>query len=303
MLSYFQAILLGALQGITELFPVSSLGHVVIIPALFGWHNLVAAESARESYYLAFVVVLHVGTAVGLFVYFRDEWFRIIPAFFKTLSTRRIETPDQRMAWLLGIATIPIGITGLALEKVLRTHFLKPLPASIFLTVNGVILLLGEQVRRRAKARARAQAKASTLAPATPERTGEKPGRALDTLNFREAVVIGASETFALLAGISRSGITMVVGLARGLNYEDAARFSFLLATPVILLAGALKIPDLLGPLGDHVRAQAVVGGLFAAVTAYISTRYLVRFFQSRNLAPFGIYCLVAGVLCILRFA
>ena len=305
MLTYFQAIILGALQGVTELFPVSSLGHVVIVPALFGWHNLVAAEWAPESYYLAFVVVLHVGTALGLFVYFRDEWLRIIPAFFKTLTTRRIETPDQRMAWLLGIATIPIGITGLALERVLREHFLKPLPASIFLTANGVVLLLGEQVRRRAKARALAQdAPAPPAAPAAAgRRKTERPGRRLDTLNFREALVIGAAETFALFAGISRSGVTMVVGLARGLNYEDAARFSFLLATPVILLAGLVKIPDLIGPLGDHVRAPAIVGGLFAAVTAYISTRFLVRFFQSRNLAPFGIYCLVAGALCILRFA
>ena len=301
MLTYFQAILLGALQGITELFPVSSLGHVVIIPALFGWHNLVAAESAPESYYLAFVVVLHVGTALGLFVYFRDEWLRIIPAFFKTLSTRRIETPDQRMAWLLGIATVPIGITGLALERVLREHFLKPLPASIFLTANGVILLLGEQVRRRAKARASTLAPSGTQ-PAAGGRKGERPGRRLDTLNFREALVIGVAETFALFAGISRSGITMVVGLARGLNYEDAARFSFLLATPVILLAGLVKIPDLVGPLGDHVRMPAIVGGLFAAVTAYLSTRFLVRFFQTKNLAPFGIYCLVAGALCILRF-
>ncbi|MEA2567876.1 MAG: undecaprenyl-diphosphatase [Actinomycetota bacterium] len=297
MLSYFQAIVLGLLQGVTELFPVSSLGHTVLLPALLGWNNLVRAQSASESFYLAFVVALHVATAIALFIFFWKDWVRIIRGFFRSLARRRIETPDERLAWLLGIATIPAGITGLALEHALRTQFAKPLAASIFLTVNGLILLAGEQVRRRAGVR-----KLATV-PAGPSASGPEPGRQLDTLEYKESLVIGVAQVAALFAGISRSGVTMVAGLVRGLNHEDAARFSFLLATPLIFAAGLYKVPDLLGPLGNGVRSQALVGAVFSGVAAYLSTKFLIKFFETRSLLPFGIYCLVAGGLCILRFA
>jgi len=297
VLSYFQAIVIGLLQGVTELFPVSSLGHTVLLPALLGWNNLVRAQSAPESFYLAFVVALHVGTALALFLFFWRDWVRIIKGFFQSLVRRRIETPDQRLAWLLVVATIPAGITGIALEHALRTQFAKPLAASIFLTVNGLILLAGERVRRRANVQ-----KLATV-PATGAATGPEPGRQLDTLDFRESVVIGVAQVGALLAGISRSGITMVSGLVRGLNHEDAARFSFLLATPLIFAAGVYKIPDLLGPLGSGVRPQALLGAACAFAAAYVSTKFLLKFFETRSLLPFGIYCLVAGGLCILRFA
>jgi undecaprenyl-diphosphatase len=177
VLSYFQAIVLGLLQGVTELFPVSSLGHTVLLPALLGWNNLVRAQSAPESFYLAFVVALHVGTALALFLFFWRDWVRIIKGFFRTLAKRRIETPDERLAWLLGVATIPAAITGLALEHALRTQFAKPLAASIFLTVNGLILLAGERVRRQAGVR-----KLATV-PAGAPATGPEPGRRLDTLD------------------------------------------------------------------------------------------------------------------------
>jgi undecaprenyl-diphosphatase len=223
---------------------------------------------------------------------------RIIRGFFRSLVRRKIETPDERLAWLLGIATIPAGIVGLALEHKLRTQFAKPLAASIFLTVNGLILLAGEQVRRRAGTQQR------VMASTTPSQgTGPEPGRQLDTLEYRESVVIGVAQIAALFAGISRSGVTMVAGLVRGLNHEDAARFSFLLATPLIFAAGLYKVPDLLGPLGNGVRAQALVGAVFSGVAAYLSTKFLIKFFETRSLLPFGIYCLVAGGLCILRFA
>jgi undecaprenyl-diphosphatase len=297
VLSYFQAIVLGLLQGVTELFPVSSLGHTVLLPALLGWNNLVRAQSASESFYLAFVVALHVATAIALFIFFWKDWVRIIRGFFRSLARRRIETPDERLAWLLVIATIPAGITGLALEHTLRTQFAKPLAASIFLTINGLILLAGERVRRRAGVQ-----KLATV-PAGASVTGPEPGRQLDTLDFKESAVIGVAQIAALFAGISRSGITMVAGLVRGLNHEDAARFSFLLATPLIFAAGLYKVPDLLGPLGNGVRAQALVGAVFSGVAAYLSTKFLVKFFETRSLLPFGIYCLVAGGLCILRFA
>jgi len=295
VISYFQAIVIGLLQGVTELFPISSLGHSVLVPAWLGWHTITNAQST-ESPYLAFLVMLHVGTALSLLVYFRADWVRIIRAFFRTLKTRALQTPDERMAWLLIVATIPAGLTGIVFEHKLRTLFAKPLAAAIFLTINGVILLFGDWVRRRSAVR-----KLVTTHATAHSRSEE--GRRLDTLDFKEAVAVGIAQIGALFAGVSRSGITMVTGLARGLDHEDAARFSFLLATPIILAAGLYKIPDLTGHLGNGIRGQALVGGAFAAVAAFVSVRFLIRFFQTRNLLPFAIYCLVAGGISIIRFA
>jgi len=286
LLSYFQAIVIGLLQGVTELFPVSSLGHSVLVPGWLGWDKLVNAQSAGESFYLAFVVALHVATAIALLIFFREDWIRIIGGFFRTLRTRRIETADERMAWMLVVATIPTGVIGLIFEHKLRTLFSKPLAAAIFLTINGAILLLGERFRRR-----------------PPVRGGREEGRRLDTLDTKEAGLIGVAQVGALFAGISRSGITMIAGLFRGLSHEDAARFSFLMATPIILASGVYKVPDLMGHLGDGVRSQALVGAVFAGVAAYISVRFLVRFFETRTLTPFAIYCLAAGAISIIRFA
>jgi undecaprenyl-diphosphatase len=294
--TYFQAIVIGLLQGVTELFPISSLGHSVLLPAWFGWDKVVNAQSASESFYLAFLVALHVATAIALFIYFRKDWIAIIRAFFRTLRTRRLETPDERLAWLLIVATIPAGLTGLALEHALRTLFAKPLAAAIFLTVNGVILFFGERYRRRAEVRKLVREHATT-------HTLTEEGRQLDTLDFKEAGAIGIAQIGALFAGVSRSGITMVAGLARGLDHEDAARFSFLLATPIIFAAGVYKLPDLFGHLGDGVRGQALVGSIFAGIGAYISVRFLMRFFETRNLMPFAIYCLVFGAISMIRFA
>lgn len=297
MISYFQAIVIGLLQGVTELFPISSLGHSVLLPAWLGWDHIVSAQSADESFYLAFVVALHVATALALLVYFRDEWIRVIGGFLRTMRTRRIETADERMAWLLVIATIPAGLAGLALEHSLRTLFAKPLAAAIFLTLNGLVLLAGERVRRRAAVR-------NVIAShATVRSEGGEEGRRLDTLDLKEAGVVGVAQIGALFAGISRSGITMVAGLARGLDHEDAARFSFLLATPIILAAGVYKVPDLAGHLGDGIRGQALVGAIAAGLAASISVRFLIRFFQTRNLLPFAIYCLAAGLVSVVRFA
>ena len=295
MLSYFQAIVIGLLQGVTELFPISSLGHSVLLPKLLGWDSLAKAQSQSESFYLAFLVALHVGTAIALFIYFRQDWVRIIRAVLRTLVTRRIETPDERLGWLLVVATIPAGITGLLFEHELRTVFAKPLAAAAFLTVNGMLLLAGERYRRRAQVRELVAANATT-------QSETEVGRRLDTLNFREAVAVGVAQIGALFAGISRSGITMIAGLARGLDHEDAARFSFLLATPIIFGAGLIKLPDLFGHLGNGVRGQSFVGALVAGLAAYASVRFLMRFFETQTLWPFGIYCLVVGGVCILLF-
>ncbi|MBV9471962.1 MAG: undecaprenyl-diphosphate phosphatase [Solirubrobacterales bacterium] len=291
LISTFQAIVLGVLQGATELFPVSSLGHTVLFPTLFGWHTVVHWQSQPESPWLAFVVMLHVGSAVGLLIYFWRDWVAIIGAFFGTLSKRRIETPTERLAWLIVTATIPVGILGLVLEHPVRVALAKPLAASIFLVVNGAILLAAERYRRRSEVRELAL------------REGAKAdgARRLDTLEYKEAGVIGVAQSSALIAGISRDGVCMTAGLVRGLDNSDAARFAFLLATPPILAAGLYKVGDLTGPLGNGgVRGAAFLAAAFAAATAIVTVHFLTRYFKSRNLTPFAIYCLVFGAAMVI---
>lgn len=205
------------------------------------------------------------------------------------------------MAWLLIVATIPVGVVGLAFEHSLRTLVTKPLAAAIFLTVNGVILYGGEQLRRRQ--RARNERAMTTPTAGSSIATTHRVGRSLDELTLRDDLVIGTSEILALFAGISRSGATMVTGLIRGLDHEHAARFSFMLATRVILAAGLYKLPDLLGPNGSGVRGQIIVGSLVAGVSAYGAIRFLERFFRSNTLNPFALCCVVVGALSIVRFA
>lgn len=317
MLSYFQAIVIGLMQGVTELFPVSSLGHSVLVPAWIGgsWNTLVTQSSTGDSGsspYLAFIVALHVATALALLAFFWRDWVRIIRGFFRslrpTLAERRIvaRDSDERLAWLLVIGTIPVGITGLALEHTFRTLFAKPLAAAIFLTVNGLMLFAGEWLRRRAPID---EEDREVRVPdvAAPVRTAAqptiRPNRRLATLHYGEAAVIGLFQTLALLAGVSRSGITMVGGLARGLSHRDAARFSFLLATPVIFAAGVLKLPSLAGPAGSGIHGQVLVGALAAGVAAYVSVKWLTRWFETRTLTPFAIYSLIVGIISVAHFA
>ncbi len=294
-ITYFQAIVLGFLQGVTELFPISSLGHTVLFPTLFGWNELVQAQSESESFWLAFIVMLHVGSALGLLVYYWRDWVEIVKAFFHTLSTRRAETDTERLAWLLIVASIPAGILGLALEHPLRTLTAKPEVAAAFLMVNGLVLFGAERFRRRAKVR-----ELATDHPGSASE-GAKPdgGRELETMEYREAFVIGAAQSTALIAGISRDGVTMGAGLARGLDHSDAARFAFLLATPVILAAGLVKLPELLGHHGDGVRGQALVACVAAGVTAFFTVRFLVNYFKTRTLIPFAVYCLAFGAFML----
>ena len=237
-LTWFQTVVLGVLQGVSELFPVSSLGHIVLLPSLFGWHQVVTVQSDPESPWLAFVVMLHVGSAIGLLVYFWRDWVAIITAWLHTLVTRRIETPYERLAWLIIVGSIPAGIIGLAFEHPLRVALAKPESAALFLILNGGILLGAERLRRRSEIRALAV------------REGAKAdgGRRLDSLDYREAGVVGLAQSTALIAGISREGVCMTAGLARGLDHEDSARFAFLLATPIILAAGSVQAARPHGP-------------------------------------------------------
>jgi undecaprenyl-diphosphatase len=283
-LSYLEAVVVGGFQGITELFPVSSLGHSILIPALIGgqWaHDL--DVSAPESPYLAFIVGLHVATAAALLVFFWRDWLRIIGGFGTSVWHRRVETPAERLAWLIILATVPVGISGLLLEHTFRTVLGRPIPAAMFLTLNGGVLYAGERLRRRA----------APVAQASPDADLDQ---GLATQSITRGTSIGAAQVLALLPGISRSGVTMVAGLIGGLTHEEAARFSFLLATPVILAAGALKVPDLTGPLGAGIHGQVLAGSAASFVTALISVRFLTRYFQTRTLTPFAIYCAAAGL-------
>jgi undecaprenyl-diphosphatase len=285
-ISWFQAVVLGLLQGVTELFPVSSLGHTVLFPTLFGWDPLVRAQSDPESFWLAFVVMLHVGSAIGLLIYFWRDWLDIIGAFFHTLRTRQVRTPTERLAWLIVAASIPTGILGLVFEHAARVALAKPTTGAIFLVVNGLILIGAERFRRRSEVRALA----------VQQGTKADGGRRLETLAYREAGLVGLMQSSALIPGISRDGVCMTTGLARGLDNADSARFAFLLATPIILAAGVFKSPDLMGPLGDGIRGQALVAAGCAAVASVGATAFLVRWFRNRNLVPFGIYCILFGV-------
>jgi undecaprenyl-diphosphatase len=333
-LTYPQAIITGLIQGVTELFPVSSLGHNVLLPAIVGgsWETDLNV-AANGSPYLAFVVGLHVATAIGIMIYFWRDWVRIVRGFFSSIRHRRVQTVDEKLCWFLIVATIPVGLVGLLFEHEFRELFAKPIRAAIFLVVNGVILYAGERFRTRRSKQADAdqaarRAQLATVpsgggafaeggAPGTPRRpaaahaSGHRAIRRQEELQalesdvrlaetgFVEAVIIGSAQILALLAGISRDGVTMVAGMFRGLSREDAARFAFLLATPVILAAGVLKLPDLTGPDSHGIQGQILVGSILSGVGAYLSVRFLVRYFQTRTLTPFAVYCVVFGLASI----
>jgi undecaprenyl-diphosphatase len=284
-ISYFQAIVLGLLQGIAEPFPISSLGHGVIAPGIFGWNI-----HQNDEFFLAFLVATHCATALVLFVMFWEDWKRILRGLGRSLRDRQIDAEDTgaRLGWLLVVGTIPAGLLGLLLEHPLRTLFASPQTAAAFLILNGVLLLVFEHFRRRP--------------PRQGDYLGDSDAR-IAKLTWKEAVGIGTAQAAALIPGISRSGITMGGGLLFGLSNEDAARYAFLLATPIIGAAGVLKLPELLGHAGDGVRGQALVGAIAAALTTYIAVKFLLRFFETNRLTPFGIYCIVGGVVYTLILA
>jgi undecaprenyl-diphosphatase len=353
-ITYLEASVVGLIQGVTELFPVSSLGHNVLIPALVGGSWATDLNVAKEeSPYLAFIVGLHVATAIALLIYFWRDWVRIIAGFFTSIRDRRVETVDQKLAWMIILATIPVGLVGLKFEHAFRTLFGQPIRAAIFLIVNGLILFSGEKFRTRKSLAADAEAEAAersdertaprarpagapvagetiagatispsaggggatlggppgaTARPVAMHASGQRAVRQRETVlaarsdqrvvrtGYVQAVIIGAAQILALLAGISRDGAVMVTGMFRGLSRQDAARFSFLLSTPVIFAAGVLKVGDLFGPLGKGIHGQILVASILSGVGAYVSVRFLVRYFQTRTLTPFAIYCVVIGL-------
>ena len=283
-ISYFQAVILGLLQGVSELFPVSSLGHSVILPRLVGWHI-----HQNDKFFITFLVATHLATAIVLLFFFWRDWVRILKGLGRSLRDRGIapDDTDAKLGWLLVVGTIPAGILGLLLESKLRHVFASAQSAAIFLALNGILLYGAERLRRRAP---------------QPEH-GDPDERIAKRVGWRDATVVGAAQALALIPGFSRSGATMGGGLLVGLSNEDAARFAFLLATPIIGAAAALKLPELAGKDGNGVRGPALVGALCAGVTAYLAVRFLMRFFETNRLTPFAIYCLLAGTAAAIYFA
>jgi undecaprenyl-diphosphatase len=282
LITYSQAIILGLLQGVTELFPVSSLGHSVILPNLLGWNI-----HQNDQYFLTFLVATHLATAIVLLVFFWRDWVRILTGLGRSLRDRGIapEDADAKLGWLLVVGTIPAGILGLALESELRKAFASPTSASIFLMLNGVLLAGAEVLRRRA-----------------PVTADEDDVRIARTVSWRDSFFVGAAQALALIPGFSRSGAAMSGGLVVGLSHKDAARFAFLLATPIIGAAALLKLPELFGSAGNGVRGQALAGAIGAAIAAWFAVRFLMRYFETRTLTPFAVYCFVAGLACTIYF-
>ncbi|HEV8452176.1 MAG TPA: undecaprenyl-diphosphate phosphatase [Gaiellales bacterium] len=279
-ITYFQAIVLGLLQGFSELFPISSLGHSVILPQLLGWNI-----HQNDEYFITFLIATHLATAIVLFIFFFRDWMRIFAGMWRSLADRQIapENHDAKLGWLLVVGTVPAGLLGLLFQDSLRTVFASAQSAAFFLMLNGVMLYGAERLRRRAP----------VVDTSDPVASDE---RISGTTSYRDAVGIGAAQAIALIPGFSRSGASMAGGLLTGLSNEDAARFSFLLATPIIGAAALLKLPDLFGATGDGVRGQALAASLCSAVTAWFSVRFLVKYFETNRLTPFAIYCFAAGL-------
>jgi undecaprenyl-diphosphatase len=280
-ISYFQAAILGLVQGVSELFPISSLGHSVILPKLFGWNI-----HQNAAYFLTFLVALHLATALVLLGFFWSDWVRIVKGLGRSLRDREIADSDAKLGWLLIVGTIPAGLLGLLLQDYLRKLFASAEYASVFLALNGVMLFGAEALRRRA--------------PVVADDDDERIAR---TVGWWQGFTVGAVQSIALIPGFSRSGASMGGGLLVGLSHKDAARFAFLLATPLILAAAVLKLPELAGSEGNGVRGPALVGALCSALTAYLSVRFLMRYFETRTLIPFAVYCLCAGVAATIYFA
>jgi undecaprenyl-diphosphatase len=317
-MTLLHTIIISILQGISELFPVSSLGHAVLLPSILRW----GIDQKSESW-LAFLVALHVGTAVALLIYFRDDWLSVVKAFVRSVQHGQMAGDhDERLAWMVVLGTIPTGVVGLVLQAPLRSLFASPYAAACFLIVNGLIMFVGERLLQRQLAdRAAAMSPAENsyerqavggmsmvgsssvsvlTAPATVGEVEIGRYRDITQLSWRDAAIVGLAQIGALFPGISRSGVTMVAGLMAGLTHEASARYTFLLATPIIGAAAALELPKLFDSGGRSILGYAILGMVLAGIAAYISVRYLMRYFETGRLYPFAYYCVGAGILSLI---
>ena len=280
MISYAQAVILGGLQGLTELFPVSSLGHSVILPTLFGWHIDQGADA-----FLIFLVTTHLATALVLLGFFFKDWVLIVKGIFRSLKDRNIDPADiyAKLGWLIVVATIPAGVLGILFQEQLQKLFAVPSYAAVFLFLNG-LLLYGAEILKKKKA-------------ATITASDENIDSTIAKVSWAQSVKVGLAQCLALIPGFSRTGATLAGGLLIGLDHEGAARFSFLLATPIILAAAILKLPELLTPAASASFGPVAAGFIASAIAAYLSVRFLTRYFKTKTLTPFAIYCVLIGAV------
>lgn len=276
MLTIIQAIILGTLQGVAELFPISSLGHSVLLPAILHWNIDQSSDS-----FLSFVVLTHLATALALLGFFYRDWVRIVRDMYRSILTRRIDTAHARIGWLIVVGSIPVGLLGFVFQTKLQLLFAAPRLVAIVLIGNGIVLYIAEFLGRGG---------ASGI-----------DDRKLARMSWMQSFSIGLAQCIALIPGFSRTGVTMTAGLWNGFSHDNAARFSFLLATPVILAAAILKVPHIISHHGEW--SAAIAGFVCAAVAAYLSVRYLTKYFQTRTLKPFALYCVAAGIISLILLA
>ncbi len=290
-LNIWQTIFLALLQGVTELFPISSLGHTVILPGLFGWASIETNTACGgQSCFLPIVVALHLGTTVALVAYFWRDWLQVILTLINSIKRGEVRTgTDEWVSWLIIIGTVPAGLIGVILQDPLKQLFASPMIAAAFLVVNGSILFAGERLRQRS------EAKHAMFSP----KEREAQYRTLSSLSWKEAVIVGIAQSLALIPGISRSGTSMVGGLGVRLNHEDAARFSFLLGAPIIGAAALLEVPQLFGQSANTWMLVGI-GMVLSGVAAYLSTKFLMKYFETGRLNPFAYYCWGAGIISLI---
>jgi len=277
MITQFQALILGSLQGLSELFPISSLGHTVVLPQVFGW-----SINQHDEKFVIFIVATHVATALVLLVYYWSDWWNIIRGFFRSVKARKVEEEDvyAKISWLLVAGTVPAGALGLLFDKKFEALFARPSQAAFFLVVNGLILYGAEMMRRKREA------------------LGGGVEQNIARLSYTQAFGIGAAQALALIPGISRTGSAMAGGLLAKLTHEEAITFAFLLATPIIFAAGVLKLPKLLHASGTDV-LPILLGSLLSALFAYLSVSFLSRWFKTKTLTPFAVYCIAFGAFAL----
>ena len=283
--TYGQAVIIGFIQGITELFPISSLGHAILIPAWIGgsFREFISEENQA---YLLITIAMHLASSIALFIVFRKRWIGLICGTFRAFKSRNFQSTPFRVLGYIVIATIPVGVLGVVFGEYFQSIFGKPEYTAVFLTVNGLRLIAAERLSRR------------DIATEYLDSDAEIDHR----VNAKSAVVIGFGQSLALFAGISRFGVTMSAGLLRKLNHSVASDFAFLLSLPVIVGASILKLPELFTSDTNELLGQILVGSLVSFVATYFSVSFLVRWFKTKTLYPFAIYCLVVGIASFIRF-
>jgi len=298
MLSYTQAIIFGLLQGITELFPVSSLGHSVVLPRLLGWNI-----DQKAPFFLIFLVATHAATAAVLFVFFFKDWKKILGGIIRSLKNREIRETDAdaKLGWLLVVATIPAGALGILFEEELKDLFANPQLVAIVLILNGILLYGAEILRKKHDVMLNSFQHPNEI-PKQVRDDAKNPDQRISKLTWIQAIKIGITQCLALIPGFSRTGSTLTGGLLIGLSHEDAARFSFLLATPIIGAAAVLKLPELINKLNSYFVLPIVIGSLAAGIGAYFSVKFLVKYFETKKLTPFALYCVLMGIVLSIIF-